>query len=54
VLAIGRHCFTYSVVPVWLQQNLHDVFERRPDGALYIEGLIRFMSKGAQRRQAAC
>jgi hypothetical protein len=37
-----------------LQQNLHDVFERRPDGALYIEDLIRFMSKGAQRRQAAC
>src|SRR6266704_7089616 len=54
VLAIGRHCFAYSVVPVWLQQNLHDVFERWPDDALYIEGIIRFMSKGAQRRQAAC
>src|SRR6266545_4379836 len=54
VLTIGGHCFTDSVVPVWLQQNLHDVFERRPDSALYVECLIRLMSKRAKRGQAAC
>jgi hypothetical protein len=33
---------------------LHDIFERGPDGASYIDGFIRFMSKGAQCRKAAC
>jgi hypothetical protein len=33
---------------------LHHIFERRPDGTSYIEGFIRFMSKGAQSRKAAC
>jgi hypothetical protein len=54
VLTIGRHCFTNSAVSIWLQQGLHDVFERRPDSAPYVEGFIRFVSKGAQRSKAAC
>jgi hypothetical protein len=33
---------------------LHHIFERGPDGTSYIEGFIRFMSKGAQCRKAAC
>ena len=54
VPAIGSDCFADPVVSVWLQQGLHHVFERRPDGASYIDGFIRFMSKGAQCRKAAC
>jgi hypothetical protein len=37
-----------------LQQDLHDVFYGGPDGMSYIERFIRFMSKGAQCRAAAC
>jgi hypothetical protein len=33
---------------------LHDVFERGPDEMSDVEGFIRFMPKGAQRRKAAC
>jgi len=33
---------------------VHHVFERWPDSASYVEGFIRFMSKGAQCREAAC
>jgi hypothetical protein len=33
---------------------LHHIFERGPDGGSDIEGLVRFMSKRAQRRKAAC
>jgi hypothetical protein len=33
---------------------LHDIFEGGPYGASYIEGFIRFMTKGAQCRKAAC
>src|SRR5215471_3378174 len=54
VLTIGRYGFADSVVPIPLQQNLHQVFERRPDGALYVERFIRFMPKGTECRQAAC
>jgi hypothetical protein len=54
MLTIGRYCFTNSAVSIWLQQGLHHVFERWPDSASYVEGFIRFMSKGAQCSKAAC
>jgi hypothetical protein len=54
VLTIGRDCFADSVVAVRLQQDLHHILERGPDGTSYIEGFIRFMSKDAQCRKAAC
>src|ERR1019366_4934000 len=54
MLTIGSDGFTDSAVSVCLQQDLHQVFERGPDGTSYIEGFVRFMSKGAQCRKAAC
>ena len=51
---VGSDGFGDSVVSVGLQQDLHRVFERGPDCMSYIEGFIRFMPKGAQRRKAAC
>src|SRR5579871_5451916 len=54
MLTIGGDCLTHSVVAVWPQQDLHQIFERRADAAPYIEGFIRLMSKGAKRRHAAC
>src|ERR1700694_2355488 len=54
MLTIGSDRLTYSVVSVGLQQDLHDLFEWGPDDTSYIAGFIRFMSKGAQCRKAAC
>jgi hypothetical protein len=54
VLTIGRYCFVNSAVSIWLQQGLHQVFERWTDSASDVEGFIRFMSKGAQCGKAAC
>jgi hypothetical protein len=54
VLTIGRYCFTNSAVSIWLQQGPHQVFERWPDSASYVEGFIRFVSEGAQCSKAAC
>src|SRR6185436_14169052 len=54
MLTIGSDGFTDPVVSVRLQQDLHRIFERGPDGRSYVEGFIRFMSKGAQCRKAAC
>ena len=41
VLTIGHHCFTNSVVPIRPQQDLHHVFEWRPNRTLYVEVFIR-------------
>jgi hypothetical protein len=54
VLTKCQYCLSNPVVPIWLQQELHHVLERRPDDPLDFDDLIRLMSKGAQRRQAAC
>jgi hypothetical protein len=51
---IGSNPFSDSVVSVRPQQDLHQLFERRPDTLFDIEGFIRSMSEGAQCRKAAC
>ena len=54
VLAIGDYRFSNPVVSIRLQQDLHQFFEWRSDRSRYIEVFVRFVSKGAQRSQAAC
>ena len=46
VPAKGQYCFGNPVVPIWLQQKLHDVFERRPDDALDVEDFFRLYVQG--------
>src|SRR5258708_6980614 len=53
MLTIRSDGFIDSVVSVRLQQNLHQIFDRGPDGPSYIERFVRLMSKGAQCRKAA-
>src|SRR5580765_2095972 len=54
VPTIGSDSFTDSVVSIRVQQASHHLLKRRPDRASYVEGFIRFMSKGPQWRKAAC
>jgi hypothetical protein len=54
VLTKGQYCLSNPVVPIWLQQELHHVLERRPDDPLDVEDFVRLVSKSAQRREATC
>ena len=54
MLTIGQYRLADPVVSIRLQQKLQHVFERRPNNTLDVVDFTRFMSKGAQRRHAAC
>src|SRR5882757_3483976 len=54
VLTIGQHGLGNPVVPIWLQQELQRLLERRPDHPLDVEDFVRLVSKRAQCRVATC
>ncbi len=54
MLAKGQYRLADPVVPIRLQQELHRVFERRPDDTLDVVNFVELVSKAAQRHHAAC
>src|ERR1700730_17853497 len=54
VLTKGQYCLSNPVVPIWLQQELHHVAERRPGYQFEGEDFVRLGSKSAQRCEATC